>query len=402
MLESQTPDAEIMLRFDKRHVVNDSIFAAFNTVLRILLGQWGKKTVSIPPPRRILLANAGHLGDIIISTALLPVLHKAFPGVEIGYLTGSYGHPVVDGHPLIKHVHYADHWYSRRDLQPLWRKVFDYWRFIPRIVREIRAIGYDTTIDVRTWFANYIPLLWWTRIPVRIGCDRVGWGSLLTHNVPRAGTRQHEMRHHLAMLGPLQLTPDQISVARPVLSPPSKEDRLKAEAVLSGANRYRVLHPCANAAVKDWPLENWVVLARRLLQKGITPVVTGAGERDDAVAATLAQDAPGCINAVNRLSWSELMAMLLGAEVVYSVDTSVGHAAAALDVPTVAICGGFTDPVLFAPHGATVVTHELPCHPCFNKHGCHDPQCILGISVEDVEAAYVAETAIATNRRNAL
>src|SRR5258708_39364586 len=35
------------------------------------------------PPNRLLLANIGHLGDAVISTALLPIIKGAVPDVRI-------------------------------------------------------------------------------------------------------------------------------------------------------------------------------------------------------------------------------------------------------------------------------------------------------------------------------
>ena len=53
------------------------------------------------PPRRILLLNGTHIGDIIISTSILPILRSAYTSAEIGFMVGSWSSMVLKNHPEI-------------------------------------------------------------------------------------------------------------------------------------------------------------------------------------------------------------------------------------------------------------------------------------------------------------
>jgi heptosyltransferase-2 len=107
------------------------------------------------------------------------------------------------------------------------------------------------------------------------------------------------------------------------------------------------------------------------------------------MSAAVAEAVPACIVATNRLDWQALVALISGAELVYSVETSIGHVAVATGRPVVAIYGGMADPLHWKPYGdaAALVTHETPCHPCFRKQGCATRDCLTMVSLDDVFSA---------------
>lgn len=385
----------VIARYHLRYGHQDRAFRLLDRVLGALVWRRARSFGQhLTSPQRILLVNAGHLGDVIISTGLLPVLHHAFPGVQIGFLTGTYSRAIVDDHPMIARAHFIDHWYLSRRAAPTWRRFLTYLRHLPTLVRELRAADYDIAIDVRSWFPNLVPILWMSCIPVRVAYDRVGGGPLLTHRLRYAYDRRPELESQLDLLRAIGLPQGSLAQAWPSLAPPSEAGVQEARALVGVAPRYRVLHPMSSTSARDWGVENWQSLTQELLACGVTPVVTGSGKRDKAFADAIAAAAPGCLNAVDRLSWSGLVATIQGAEAVYAVETSIGHVASALRRPVISIYGGMADPMHWAPLGAVVATRVLPCHPCINKAGCATRECLAGITVDDVRAA--AQAALAS------
>jgi ADP-heptose:LPS heptosyltransferase len=379
--------ADSLLRYQRRYGRQDRIFRLGDRVLRTLLRPRPRAAMPQPPPRRILLVNAGYIGDVILTTGLIPVLRDAFPDVEIGFLTGTYSRVVVESHPLIDRTHFLDHWYTSREAAPRWRKMLTYVAVIPGLINELRAAKYDVAIDVRCWFPNLIGLLWMTRIPMRIGYDRVGGAPLLTHPVVYVHEALHEFSYQVRLLANLSIPEKSLAAAWPVLAPPSSAAEAEARSVVPGTSGYCVLHPVASTPAKDWKPENWGGLAQELIARGTRPVVTGTGARAKALAAAISEAAPSSIDAVDALSWPGLVALIARAEAVYSVDTSIGHVASALRRPVISVFGGMMDPVRWAPLGAAVVTKELSCHPCLIKSGCAARECVLGVSAQDVLAA---------------
>lgn len=374
-------------RYRQRYGWQDRIFRFGDQVLRAIMRPGPGADLSHLRPRRILLVNAGHLGDAILTTGLIPVLRDAFPGVEIGFLTGSYSRVVVESHPLIDRTHFIDHWHPSRRTAPRWRKMLAYVAAMPGMVRELRSMQYDVAIDVRSWFPSLIGLLWLTRIPVRIGYDRLGGGPLLTHPVTYVHRALHEFDYHVALLASLPIPEKSLVAAWPTIAVPSSEAQAEAHSIVPDSLQYCILHPVASTPTRDWKPEHWCELARLLVASGTSPVVTGVGARAKALAGAIVASAPGAIDAVEALSWPGLVALIAKAEAVYSVETAIGHVAAALRRPVLSICGGMSEPVRWAPLGAAVVTKRLPCHPCLIKAGCASRECILGVSVQDVLVA---------------
>ncbi|MBI5015041.1 MAG: hypothetical protein HZB55_06065 [Deltaproteobacteria bacterium] len=101
-----------------------------------------------PEPRRLLLANPAHLGDVLASTAVLPVLKSAFPNTSVGMLVGSWSVPLVANHPLVDQVHLFDHWYANRGSDAFPVKLRRHWLTRATALAEIRAVGYDTAVDL--------------------------------------------------------------------------------------------------------------------------------------------------------------------------------------------------------------------------------------------------------------
>lgn len=387
------PDGTVRERYARQYGRQDYGFRLFDRVLSCLIGDASRKRPVMQHPRRVLLMNAGHLGDIILSTALIPVLRDAFADVEIDVLVGSYARHIVEGHPMIGRVHIIDHWRQSRGAGPAWRRAARYWRQLPELVRNLRACNYDLAVDLRSWFPNFVPLAWLAGIPIRVAYDRLGFGPMLTHRLRYLYGRRHEVEYHLDLLRALGIPAKSLALAFPSLRRPAPEAWAEVERLLGGSTRYRILHPASSTPSRDWTIAGWRTLASNLLRDGIVPLVTGAGERDRSMADDICAGAPGTVNAVGRLSWDGLVALVSNAEAVYSVETSVGHLASALRRPVISLYGGMADPRHWAPLNAKVVTHPLPCHPCLDKRGCATRTCITGVTVADVEAA--AEAAVA-------
>ncbi len=335
-----------------------------------------------------LLVNGGHIGDVLITTAFLTILLKAIPRVSIGFLTGTYSKDVIHHHPCVSRVHFLDHWYLNRSNKNKLRSFLSFRRQAQQVIRDLRVENYDLAIDLRAWFPNFISItLQKAEIPIRIGYDRVGGGSLLTHAYKYQYDRRHELHHQLDLLKPLSIEPDLLEKAKPCLPSPTREDIEQTKTFLHELTRFCILHPGSGSPVKDWPEHNCIKLAQNLIDRGIVPVITGRGTRDAAIARAIALGVPSAINLCDVLSWENLLTVIGRAEVVVSVDTSVGHIASAMGTRVISVYGGMADPLHWAPLGAQIVANPISCYPCFKKNGCSHRSCLTGITVDQVEIA---------------
>ena len=124
---------------------------------------------------------------------------------------------------------------------------------------------------------------------------------------------------------------------------------------------------------------------------GATIVLTGKGAEERAlVDRTLALMKEPAVDACDRLSVGELLALLRRCTLTVSNDTSVMHLSAAVRTPVVAFFGA-TSPLQYGPlepERHVILYRDLYCSPCITNYNlkvsyCGDPVCIRGITVEE-------------------
>src|SRR5947207_2649567 len=93
-------DERVIERYRARYRVQDAAFRALDTVAHPFSTNISNQApVDKSSITKILVVNCGHIGDVVISTALLTLLKRAIPNVNIGFLTGTYSKKVVEQHP---------------------------------------------------------------------------------------------------------------------------------------------------------------------------------------------------------------------------------------------------------------------------------------------------------------
>jgi heptosyltransferase-2 len=123
----------------------------------------------------------------------------------------------------------------------------------------------------------------------------------------------------------------------------------------------------------------------RLLAADRTTAILLGAPGDVASAATVIARAPA-VSLVGRDRPALLPALLSELDVLVSGDTGVAHLAAALGTPVVTLFGP-TDPRLSAPRGpVAVLTHPVPCAPCFYRTCPIEHPCLRDLPATDVYA----------------
>ena len=365
------------------------LFRSMDAVLEFLAA--GNAPALPVKPKNILLSNLGHLGDVLISTSVLPVLKSAYPDVRIGFAAGSWALPILSGHPMVDQIHIVDHWFLNRANQGKAQKFRRFLKTTGTALREISALRYDISIHLYSYFPNAIPLAWKAGVPVRIGYTSGGFGPLLTHPVPFDPAGKHESEYQADLLHVPGIGKEHLDRLKMTLPDPAPGTGTRLREILGGESfdgiPYRLIHMGSGAGVThEWPLPSWRALAEKLRADGITLVFTGIGRRERENAEAVTAGLKGCRNLCDRLDWWGFVEAIRQAEMVYSVDTSAGHIAAALNTPCVSVFGGISDTPRWRPKGeyCSLVTNEAACAPCYKVAGCETMECLHNIAMERV------------------
>ena len=149
-----------------RNPVANRVLRILDAVLRLIYRHRVPPTIPADV-RRILISNIAHLGDIIVATSVLPALQDRFPGVEFGFLVGSWCVPILEGHPLVARCHVLDHWMHTRAKVPFREKWRIYQRTRTKALREIKAVKYDQGIFITRFAISVISSFGLTGVVIR-------------------------------------------------------------------------------------------------------------------------------------------------------------------------------------------------------------------------------------------
>lgn len=345
-------------------------------------------------PKRILILNGAHIGDIVISTSILPILRSAYPNAQIGFVTGSWSQMVLKDHPDVDFIHCVDHWWINRNGKGLFSKIRHFWKTRNIALREIREIRYDMALCIYPFpLADFMEIAWCAGIPVRLGFRRSLYASLATTatEVPE-NPFLTESAVQAEVLRPLSLDKHHL-LRRKAILPESRKEAIREVCDLFKVTRiedspYRVIHMGSGVLNRELPLAFWREVAEELANTH-TVVFTGKGDRETANAAQVSSGLSRCINACDRLSWNGFVAAIRFADVLYGVESMAGHVAAAVGTRSISAYTAMSGVARWRPESntSTVYSKHLSCAPCESAHGCRRMSCVRGVSPREVIGA---------------
>jgi ADP-heptose:LPS heptosyltransferase len=364
--------------------------AALYLPLRALLLFQPGRPASVP--KRILLLNGAHIGDIVIASSLLPALHSAFPEAEIGIVCGSWAREVLRQHPQVSFTHEIDHWRLNRSAISLAGKLLRYWTTRRSALGEMRALKYDLAIALHISRPDFLEIAWRAGIPMRAAFTRSLWAPLATvqASYPEDDAAFVTQSACLeTLLRALGIGEEHIRLRRSTLPPSSPQAIAEVSDLLGGAApdqvRYCVVHMGSGVPAKELPISFWRELSGGLAQRWRV-VFTGVGEREGAKIREVMEGIPGCVNACGRLSWNGFVAAVRHAEALYGVDSAAAHVAAAVGTPCFAVYSGIGGVGRWRPESdrSVVWSQPVPCSPCHRKDGCQEMSCMKGITPQNL------------------
>jgi lipopolysaccharide heptosyltransferase II len=347
---------------------------------------------------RILVVGPSWVGDMVIAQSLYRLLRERDPATVMDVLAPAWSLPLLKRMPEV----------NRGIELPLGHGDLG--------LRKRRAIGrslrghYDRAIVLpRSLKSALVP--WFARIPRRTGFRGESRYGLINDMRPFDPTVLDQTVRRFIALG---LEPGE----RELPEPPEPRLRVDAAALSAAAERLGLdtagtivaLMPGAEyGPAKQWPIESYAALARRLASAGAQIWVlgsakeTGLGAEIERLSGAAGGGSGAGIvrNLCGATSLVEACDLLGVATVAVSNDSGLMHIAAAVGTHVVAIYGSstpdFTPPL--TPH-ARIHYRRLACSPCFAREcplGHLD--CLRGIAVETVAAGVEHDIAGAGARR---
>jgi predicted lipopolysaccharide heptosyltransferase III len=332
--------------------------------------------------KRVLILKLRYIGDTLSIIPVIDNLKAKAPESTIDVMVNRGTELVLENHPGIRKV-----WSYDRELAT--KNIYSKLAYNIKLIHELRSMNYDIVIDFthgdRAAFLSFA-----TGAPQRISYEH---SSTLSHLFMNRFVQCDPFSYHIVdyQLQALRLFGMNQFERQMTLHIP--------EAVLSGTNRLMAenglgpdafcvaIHPGARGRLRQWPVERYAEIARRLHQEYAALILVLGGPREKSLVDSLEQSMgfrPAFKS--NDLSILELGALLKRCRLFIGNDSAPAHIAAAVGCPSLTLFGP-TYPHLWRPlsRKGEVVFKDLPCCGC-RQEKCLRPgdSCMDRIGVEEV------------------
>ncbi len=310
---------------------------------------------------RILIVKTSSLGDIIHTLPALTDAKNAFPDIVFDWVVEENFAAIPAWHVTVKKI-----------IPVAWRR----WRknlFSMATIKEIlsfrknlRAEKYDLVIDAQGLVKSAI----FSRLARGVHCGldwssaREKYAALFYQRTCEVLFQQHAVVRARSLFSQLLKYPLSDSLPDYGIA---KKQFMQSDAL---PEKYLVFFHGTTWPTKHWPEEYWIELVGLAFLAGY-PVKLPWGNAEEKARAE--RIAAVCANAeiLPPLDIPGIAAVLANAHAVVSVDTGLGHLAAALDIPGVSLYGP-TNPEFTGAMGKSQLHLKVnfPCAPCLSKV-CH-------------------------------
>jgi len=280
-----------------------------------------------------------------------------------------------------------------------------------KVLLTIRKIKVDVVFDLE-FFSRFTAIIsYLTGATKRVGFYRYTLeglyrGNLLTHNIPY-NPQLHISKTFLAMAQvvgqPKKITPeferdigdDDITLPRFIPTLEEKEvmkNRLERLGITSNARLFIINPGEGRIPLREWPLENFVVLGRKLLEDENNYIVIAGASDETKKSERLYQelDHQRCLDWTGKTSLRELLTLFTMADTLITNDSGFAHLASLTPIPQFVLFGP-ESPRVFSSlsHHTHVFYSNWPCSPCLSAYNhrhsaCKDNRCLKAIGAQEV------------------
>ena len=318
---------------------------------------------------RLLVAQTGFLGDVVLTTPLLSTLRRELDLESLTVLTTPQAQPLVQDHPAVDNVLVDSKRGDGRGFLGLLQTA-----------RRLQRQRFTLAVAPHKSFRTAL-LLTLAGIPHRVGFHQSpGW--FLYHQTAQRDTDRHEVERILCIMRAFGLEPESCDRTPYIAYHPATRtnvQRFLDEAQIAASDPVFIVCPGSVWYTKRWTTAGYSALVRSLARHYGRVVLCG-GPDDVPIAQEIEDQAQvaGLLNLVGQADLQTFMALIDRAQVVISNDSAPMHLAVARQVPVVAIFCATTPSLGYGPYSDNAIIvekKEVFCRPC-RRHG--GPSCPRG------------------------
>ena len=319
--------------------------------------------------RKILILKWSALGDLVIATAIMDDLYRAFPKAQIHLNTLPSWHKLFENDPRFQKVLALE----------IKERKFPFSKS-RNWLRTMRREQYDLIIDLQSNDHSRI-LLGLLKLTSKRSLYYVGMNDthfpydLAPKGIPTLAHSFTRMKATMDLIGVPNHNP------RPSLHIPN-ENKQNAQRLLKKfhleKDGFFVFLPGCQAAgyLKRWGAERYATLGKMLHERGAKNIVLiGGPDEIDECEKIEKLSGSWLVNLCGKTQILDIVPICEDSLAIVGNDTGTGHIVSTLNKPIFVICGP-TDPARIAPIGPNVqaIQANAPCLNCYQKHCTYVPK----------------------------
>ncbi len=327
---------------------------------------------------KILIIRFSSIGDIVLTTPLIRIIRKTWPGAQIDFVIKKRFAPLIQYNPYLTKVYTYDPSDADSTLMAIGRRIrveqYDIIADMHRNIRSKRLLLFSKAGTIVKFKKYIIPRL------------------LLVHF--KMDVYPQIVPVYLRYLNALNLKDDGLGLE--IFIPDEMHRQVGANVADFPADYEKIIAiaPGASYATKRWPADRFRALVELLSKNNSFHFVLVGDQSDRTVCNKISAGLSNVTNAAGRLELLETAALLSRCDMLITNDTGLMHIATALKKPIVAIFGSTTEELGFFPdcsHAVVIENKTLKCRPCSHVGRNRCPhghfRCMLDISPEVVQQA---------------
>jgi len=328
---------------------------------------------------KVLVIKTSSLGDVVHTLPALTDAAMAIPDIRFDWIVEKAFAEIPAWHPTVENVIPVTirHW-RRHPIDTWLRGTWSEFK------ARLQSSRYDAVIDAQ----GLLKSAWLIRYArgKKFGLDRHSAREPLAacfYDAPQSVPKgQHAIERVRQLFGKSLGYPDRIQ----------GQGRYQLNLSQARGSTVVLLHG-TTWPTKHWPEQSWMDLSAKIRQAGYRAVLPWGSEverlRAERIAATSGADV------LDRMNLTELAGLMASAAACISVDTGLGHLAAAVNTPTISLFGP-TNPELTGLYGDNQIPlpSRFHCAPCLRKKCTYrleenrSPPCFDELSADKVFAGF--------------
>ncbi len=326
---------------------------------------------------RILVIQTASIGDVVLSTPVIELLHDVYPKASIDFLLKSGIEGIFHEHPFLNEI-------------LVWNKKHHKYLNYLQLLFKIRRKRYDLVINVQRFFSTG-KITAFSGARFTAGFDKNPWSVFFSHRVKHiisnGENTVHETQRNLALIQAFAG-----SALPKIRIYPSRDDLKSVSQWANGS--YICIAPASLWFTKQFPIHKWLELIAQIDQT--TKIYLLGSKADHELCKQIITESKrsNINNFAGELSFLESAALMQQARMNFVNDSAPMHLASAVNAPVTAIFCSTVPSFGFAPVSDRSYIVEtprmLPCRPCglHGKNFCPEKHfnCANQIQVEQLLA----------------